>query len=381
MFVLDDRNVFTYLVNQKILRKEECIEYQALPLDGKNFSLAVEPISRKTDRRSLIVKQTPIAEADDDEPFLGDRLLNQLLNQFQPLQPLQNYVVMLESYDGANRIIIAEFLADYQDLAAYYTETAQFDPAVGWQVGTVLAQFHRSSIDQPAYAHFLAAQDADLIDPEPPEHWGEVPALTPEDFSQRRQDAFEFFRLYQNDRVLQQAIAQLQATWQSCCLTHQDLRLANWLIHRTDQRQPPRLIDWELLLWGDPLADVGNLLAEYLLCWLESLDPQPGLPLAVVLQQAAVPLEKLQPSLRAIVTAYRQEFPEVTQRYDDWLTLMLGWTGRALLSTIQVHLEYYQPFDRCQRIIYQVAKQLICQPQVAVVELFGADGLAGVTAD
>jgi hypothetical protein len=382
MFVLDDRSVFIYLVDQKILRKEDCAEYQALPLDGRNFSLAIEAISRGTKKRSLIVKQTPIDEsADGDLPFLGEQILSQLLQQFESLQPLQDYVVLLDAYDVNNRIVVAEFLGEYQDLAAYYDETAQFLPEIAQSLGKVLAQFHRSTLGRSDYQNFLADYDPDLIDPELPEHWGELPLLTPADLGQWRQDALEFFRLYQADGALQQSIAQLQLSWQSCCLTHQDLRLANWLVHRTDRAQPPRLIDWEALQWGDPLADLGNLLAEYLCCWLGSLDPQPGLPLPLVLRQATVPLEQLQPSLRAIVSAYIQEFPAVTQRYEHWLLQLLGWTGRALLYTIQVHLEYYQPFDRRQRMTYQVAKQLITQPQSALVELFGSPTWSGVASD
>jgi hypothetical protein len=370
MFVLDDRSVFEYLVDQKILRKEECAQYQALPLDGKNFSLAIEAKVDGVGQRSLIVKQTPIAD-QDESPFLGERLLTELLTKFKHLQHLQDYGVMMQDYDAENRVVIAEFLPEYQDLDGYYDEQQQFLPAIAQQAGQILAEFHRSTYQQNQYRDFLANYDQDLIDPSPPEHWAEIPLLVPEDFGQRRQDAWEFFRLYQNDAGLQQAIAQLQEHWQSCCLTHQDLRLNNWLVHRSDITKPLRLIDWEALQWGDPLADLGNLLAEYLLCWLESLDPAPGLPIGMVLQRAAVPLEQLQPSLQAIVVSYVQVFPQVMSIYPNWSQMLMGWTGRALLNNVQVHLDYYLPFDRQQRIIYQVAKQLICQPQAALAEIFG----------
>jgi hypothetical protein len=370
MFVLDDRSVFDYLVDQKILRREECAQYQALPLDGKNFSLAIEAKGDGVGQRSLIVKQTPVAD-QDEAPFLGERLLTELLTKFKQLQHLQEYGVMMQDYDSANRVVIAEFLSEYQDLDGYYDENPQFLPAIAQQAGQILAEFHRSTYQQQQYRDFLATSDQDLIDPSPPEHWAEIPPLVPADFGQRRQDALELFRLYQNDAGLQQAIEQLQEHWQSCCLTHQDLRLNNWLIHRSDLTKPLRLIDWEALRWGDPLADLGNLLAEYLLCWLESLDPQPGLPIGVVLQQAEVPLERLQPSLQAIVVSYVQVFPQVLSIYPDWSLILMGWTGRALLNNVQVHLDYYLPFDRQQRIIYQVAKQLICQPQAGLVEIFG----------
>ncbi len=374
MLVLDDRSIFQYLVREKILLEEERSQYRVLPLDGKNFSLAV----RSDQAKSLIVKQASISD-QNAVPFLGEYLLTQLVQKFDRLQPLQASTVMLQHYDIDNKIIVAPFLADYQDLDDYYHTHPQFMPAIAEQVGQTLAQFHRLTYEQTGYRDFLAAADADLVDPAIPSHWDLLPPIVPEDLGQMRQDAFQFFRLYQQDCALLQAIAQLESHWQACCLTHQDLRLNNWLIPRaidplsSSRDQPVRLIDWESLQWGDPIADLGNLCAEYLACWLESLNPQPGLPLALVLQQAIIPLETIQPSLQTLLHTYVAEFPVIKTLYQSWRNVLMQFIGRALLTKIQVQLEYYEPFDRQQRIILQIAKQLLCQPENAFAEIFALD--------
>jgi thiamine kinase-like enzyme len=383
MLVLDDRNIFPYLVSQKILREEECDQYQVLPLDGKNFSLAIHSAQAK----SLIVKQAAIADQQTD-PFLGERVLTQLLENFRELHHLRANTVTLEHYDIDNKIVIAPFLANYQDLDGYYRANPQFLPQIAPIVGQTLAQFHQLTYGQSRYRDFLATHNEDLIDPAVPSRWDQIPILMPEDFGQMRQDAFQFFRLVQQDQPLHQAIGQLSQRCRACCLTHQDLRLNNWLIPKNgiDPAQPIRLIDWESVQWGDPIADLSTVLAEYLLCWLKSLNPQPGMSLAMTLTQATVPLETLQPSLQAMLRRYVEIFPAVTALYQlrapmptqdqtptpdqTWLQTLMQFMGRALLAKIQVHIEYYKPFDRRQRIIFQVAKQLLCQPTIAFAEIF-----------
>jgi len=68
--------------------------------------------------------------------------------------------------------------------------------------------------------------------------------------------------------TLGQAIAELTTAFEPCCLTHNDLKLNNILLHndweqsldgeKQSSNSIVRLIDWERCSWGDPAFDLGN---------------------------------------------------------------------------------------------------------------------------
>jgi hypothetical protein len=369
MIILDAENVFSYLAAAKIIPKEECVNCQVLPLDGKNFSLAVY----LNPDRALIVKQAPIG-SDQENPFLGELLVGELIRQFPAFVDWQQHCVVSTHYDESNQIIVAPFLIGHQNLLQFYAATSTFSPELAAGVGQTLARLHRLSLDQVAYYNVLAAADEDLVDAALPSAWDILPLPTPEDFSEWRSDGWHFLRLYQRNPALAQAIGQLEHHWQPRCLTHQDLRLDNWLVPNNPLGDPLaeiRLIDWECLQWGDPLADLGNLLASYVLCWLNSLEPIAHLPIGMVLQTATVPLSLLQPSLVALLDGYMTEFPVIQHLTPDWQVALAQFTGRSLLERIRLEICYYYPFDRRQRIIFEIAQQLLCQPIASLNEILG----------
>jgi hypothetical protein len=365
MIILDSQSVFTYLIAANIIRKEESTNSQVLPLDGKNFSLAVY----LNPNRALIVKQAPIG-AGHDNPFLGEWLMGNLVQRFPAFTHWQHHCVVPTHFDRANQIVVAPFLTGHHNLLQFYETTSTFAPELAAGVGRTLARLHRLSFDQAAYYDALAAADADLVEVALPPSWDVLPLPTPEDFSEWRSDGWQFLRLYQRNPAIAAAIANLQTLWRPACLTHQDLRLENWLV-AADGPTDIRLIDWERLQWGDPLADLGELLAAYLLCWLHSLEPIAYVPIGLVLQTATVPLNRLQPSLVALLSGYVAEFPRIAQLTPHWQVALAQFTGRSLLERIQLQLRYYHPFDRQQRIIFEIAQQLLCQPIASLNEILG----------
>jgi Phosphotransferase enzyme family len=365
VIIFDAENVLSYLVAAKIILKEECVNCQVLPLDGKNFSLAVY----LNPDRALMVKQAPIG-ADQENPFLGEWLVGELIRQFPEFADWQPHCAVPIHCDEANQIIVAPFLIGHQNLLQFYGATSTFPPQLAAGVGQTLARLHRLSFDQVTYCDVLAAVDGDLVGESLPSSWDVLPLPTPEDFSEWRSDGWHFLRLYQRNPALAQAIGQLEHHWQPRCLTHQDLRLDNWLVPN-DPLGEIRLIDWECLQWGDPLADLGNLLASYLLCWLNSLEPIAHLPIGLVLQTATVPLSLLQPSLVALLDGYVAEFPVIQHLKADWQVALAQFMGRSLLERIRLEICYYYPFDRRQRIIFEIAQQLLCQPIASLHEILG----------
>ena len=183
-----------------------------------------------------------------------------------------------------------------------------------------------------------------------------------------------FLALYQRYDSLGQAIAELGNAFTPACLTHNDLKLNNILLH-TDWQQPNdsliRLIDWERSSWGDPAFDLGTLLGSYIQIWLGSLVISKSLSIEESLALAMTPLEQIQPSIAAVTKAYLETFPEILKHRPDFLLRVVQLAGFALIQQIQSMIQYQKSFGNTGIAMLQVAKSLLCRPERSLPTVFG----------
>jgi Phosphotransferase enzyme family len=362
--ILSEKNLFSYLLDRKICLEDDLSPSKVTPLDGKNFNLKVEFLGG----RSLLVKQTtPDFSGSESDGFLGDGTIACLATN--ALKSWQNHTVLPLDRDPANGVLVLPFLNGYESLADYY-DRSTFSLEVAQQVGAILGEMHQLTHNQLGVLDILLEIDPELEPAAMPYFLQSLPPLTPEDFGRIRTDALVFFQAYGKFPQLPEAIAALGEIWQPTCLVHQDLRLENWLIAE-NRSADLRLIDWEALGWGDPLADLGHLLAEYLSLWTDSIPRTSGIAISERLAQADLPLSQLQPSLGAVIAGYRQAFPEIVSARSNWLEIVGRYCGRALIEHIVVRMQYMLPIDSVSLCNLQLGNSLLCQSQKAVSTLFG----------
>jgi hypothetical protein len=201
-----------------------------------------------------------------------------------------------------------------------------------------------------------------------------IGTISPEIFAMVPSQALKFYVLYQRYESLESAIADLAYEWKPCCLTHNDLKLNNILVHsRWEQLDNclVRLIDWEACSWGDPAFDLGTLVASYLGIWLSSLVVDPTIELEESLRLAVTPLEVLQPSILALIRSYLNAFPMILEYRPDFILRVIQFAGLALIHQIQETINCRKYFDNADICMLQVAKNLLTMPEQAVLTVFG----------
>jgi hypothetical protein len=399
IFRLDHQNVFDYLVSQNLCdrQSESVISIEAK--SSKNFNLLL----RLTGDRLLLVKQEPL---DAQGNAAGDLLIEgQVQSLFQSHSKLSSLIPLTADilrFDPAHHILVMNYLRDYLDLENFYAAQQMFPTAIATGLGRLAARFHHTTLDYlPIYHHLhpdeqamhqvalhqctqTAAPDEDEIAAVVPNFEDGLEWLTPEDLGRLSEDGQQFFRLYFQSAQLQTAIARLSEIYDPCCLTHQDLKFGNVLLHRNWSRltkpflqaqsaetDPPmlRLIDWEKAEWGDPALDMGFLIACYLRLWLKSLVVS-GLDLTEALRLASVPLEVLQPSLRALVRGYAAAFPEMGRSLEFWQRAM-QFAGYSLIRTLRVKALHFEPLGNVGICTMQVATSLLSRPDASIRSIFG----------
>ncbi|MBD0386373.1 MAG: aminoglycoside phosphotransferase family protein [Nostoc sp. C3-bin3] len=371
---LSSHNVIQYLLEAGLCSSEDdASDKSELPGSSKNnFGLVVT----LADNRKLLIKQERNLKNNDGAPreLFQEWLFHQLLQQFPVLGNISAIAPLVVHFDEENSILVRNYLSEYRELAKFYHNNEICPQEIATAIGTTLAGLHRATYNRREYKDFMAtapqgefrygfynpAQGVGSIDPE---IFGTVPT-----------EALKFYLLYQQSESLESAIADLAYEWNPCCLTHNDLKLNNILVHSRWEKLDNclvRLINWEACSWGDPAFDLGTLLASYLGIWLNSLVVDPTIELEESLNLALTPLESLQPSIVALIRAYLNAFPMILEYRSDFIVRVIQFAGLALIHQIQDLITCRKSFNNADICMLQVAKSLLTMPQQGVLTIFG----------
>jgi hypothetical protein len=370
---LSSHNVIQYLQEVGVCSSTDGAynEYELLESSQNNLNLLV----KLADNRQLLVKQKLNIDNDGTpHEFFNEWLFQQLLQQFPVLGNISAIAPLVLHFDEENSILVRNYLSEYLDLSRVYRHNDEFPAEIATVIGSTLAGLHRATFQHREYRNFMGTapqgqfrysfyNPAQGVDSISPEIFGTVPT-----------EALKFYVLYQRYESLESAIADLAYEWQPCCLTHNDLKLDNILIHSRWQQLDNclvRLIDWEACAWGDPAFDLGTLLASYLEIWFSSLVVDPSIELEESLHLAMTPLEVLQPSLLALIRAYLNAFPMILEYRSDFLVRVIQFTGLALIHQIQATINHRKFFGNGEICKLQVAKNLLTIPEQSVLSIFG----------
>ncbi|MBD2744710.1 aminoglycoside phosphotransferase family protein [Coleofasciculus sp. FACHB-1120] len=371
-FLLNSHNVFDYLVDRGFCTHSEQALSKVEPIAAKNFNLLV---SLSNGRKLLVKQERHNQEGKAAAEFLNEWRIQEFLQQLSELGQIQSWIPVVLHFDAEHSIIIFSYLDEYRDLADFYGKENVFPTKVTHAIATILATVHRDTFNRQNYQDFFSSKSEHTTPDHMPNLIRSLERIGPEIFGQVPTDGLKFFALYQRYDSLGQAIRELTDTCKPCCLTHNDLKLNNILLHKDWEQAGDsivRLIDWERSTWGDPAFDFGTLIASYLQLWLGSLVMSQSLTIEESLRLAAIPLEQLQPSIAALTSTYLDTFPEILEHRPDFLRRVVQFAGFALIQQIQAMIQYQKSFGNTGIAMLQVAKTLLCRPEQSMPTIFGA---------
>ncbi len=373
--ILDTDNIFEYLADLNYCQIADRENTQVTIVPAKNFNLLLTFSNGK----ALLVKQeNRDYRGQAKGEFWAAWQIRELVNAFPCFgNAIEKFLPELLYFDPDNSIFIVNYLTDYGDLYRYYLDTQLFPVEIARAIGRLLANIHSQTFHQEKYRQFLTKPKDIEIDRSKTYADGIIRRLsriTPDIFAMMPVECLQFFKLYQRFPSLSQAIDDLHKKIAPSCLIHNDLKLNNILLDlqwQQPESQLIKLIDWERADWGDPAFDLGCLLGSYLEIWLDGLAINNTLTINESLQLAATPLELLQPSLSVLVETYLEGFPEITISRPDYLDRVIQFTGLSLIQRIKITMDGDRVFGNRGIIMLEVAKQLLCAPQIAKNTLFG----------
>ncbi|MDF5724252.1 MAG: aminoglycoside phosphotransferase family protein [Rhizonema sp. PD37] len=369
---LCDQNVIQYLQTIGVSSLGDEAEYtQLFNSSKKNFNLQVT----LPGNRQLLVKQERHIENDGTQQELfKEWIFHQLLQRFPVLGNISAIASLVTHFDEENSILVRNYLTDYLELASFYHHNSYFPEAIPIALGTTLGVLHRATFNRQEYRNFMATAPQGEFRYQFYNPVQGIESIEPKIFSTVPLEALKFYVLYQRYESLEAAIAELASEWRPCCLTHNDLKFENILVHsRWEQLDNclVRLIDWEACGWGDPAYDLGSLVASYLKIWLHSLIVDPTIELEESLQLAMTPLEVIQPSMLVLLRSYLNAFPMILEYRQDFILRVVQFAGLILIHHIQQTIQDCKYFNNTGLCMLQIAKTLLTAPQQSVFTVFG----------
>jgi serine/threonine protein kinase len=381
-FLLNIHNIFDYLIQHGYCNPSEQNLCKLELVPAKNFNVLVT----FPDNHKLLVKQEPHnQEGKAAGEFLREWRIQEFLQHHSQLNYISSSFPEGLYFDSDNSIIIFRYLDNYHDLMQFYAKQNIFNTEIASVLGKLLGSIHQTTVNNQEYENFFSQTQDNF-------RGGIVKKLTkslerigPEIFGTAPPDGLKFFALYQRYDSLGQAIAELNAAYKPICLTHNDLKLNNILLHKDWQElvnqshqenlnkddSVVRIIDWERVNWGDPAFDVGTLISCYLQIWLNSLIVNKAVTIEESLRLATIPLEIIQPSIAAFTSTYLENFPEIFDYYPDFIKRVIQFSGLGLVQAIQSVIQYQKSFGNSGICMLQVAKSLLCRPEQSIPTIFG----------
>ncbi|MEU5164762.1 MULTISPECIES: phosphotransferase family protein [Streptomyces] len=152
----------------------------------------------------------------------------------------------------------------------------------------------------------------------------------------------------------------LRRSWQPSSLVHFDLRDDNILVRENaDDRPEVALVDWEMAGYGDPLLDVGTVVGQLLVQWLQTVRDTPE-QLA-----SAAAWTTVRRNAGLFITAYEHVAPLSEEQH----IAVFRYAGLFALMHAAGRLEQIGSLGRIGHLCLFVGRQLLKNPQ-GIAELF-----------
>jgi Ser/Thr protein kinase RdoA (MazF antagonist) len=184
----------------------------------------------------------------------------------------------------------------------------------------------------------------------------------------------QMLRVLQTHGQLGAALDRLRAAWLPETVIHGDVRCDNILV------SPPaapagggetvRLVDWELVQWGDPAWDVAAVLQDAVVFWVNSMIP--GDPdISALVASARFPWGLLQAYLGSFWQGYRQTAGLTADQENVTLLRAVAFSGARLVQAVFEGSAASDAMPAQAVLLLQVSANLVADAESAQLQFYG----------
>lgn len=294
-----------------------------------------------------------------------------LLKEAQCYRWAQNFpewaasIPVLLDYDPARHCIIFELLRDSQNLREYYYQQNIFPTSLANLLADALSRYHRLSFD---------AKELDVAIPD-------LQKKVPWIFTYYKKSYFppkslsagalQFAEHLRSKPTLTAHLDRLFQTWRFETLIHADLKWDNCLLYHDAGQPKLKIIDWELVEFGDRRWDVGSVFQAYLSHWVMRHYRDKSQGREQLLQHTVDSMPAMFASINTFWRAYYDGMQLAVQDRPLHLLQCLEFAAIRMLRTAFESLYGAAEVSQHAQALVELSQQILDAPAQAAVNLFG----------
>lgn len=294
-----------------------------------------------------------------------------LLKEAQVYQLAQKFpdwaasVPSLLDYDQTRHSLIFELIPDSQNLREFYYQQRVFPTSLACLLAEALSYYHRLSFDE------------NVIDADIPGLQKKVPWI----FTYYKKSYFppgslsagavQFADFLRSKPVLTGHLDSLFETWRFETLIHADLKWDNCLLYHEAGKPKMKLIDWELVEFGDRRWDVGSVFQAYLSHWIMRHYRDQSQKREQLLQDTIDNMPIMFASIQAFWQAYCDQMQIAVQDRPSLLLQCLEFSAVRMLCTAFESLYGLAQVSEHAQALVELSQEILDAPARAARNLFG----------
>ncbi|MDD5057822.1 MAG: phosphotransferase [Sideroxydans sp.] len=314
----------------------------------------------------LFVKQIKNFDAMAISTLQREAACYRIARQNAAYSDLAASMTRLIDHDANRHCLIVELISGGENLNEYFVRSKNFPAEIGKMLGTSLGGIHQTLRGKPLQTEEMAA----------------FPRLPPWILSYHNNNAFPAGSLSGGTLKLAEIVRQypdlhynldrLRQHWRYDSLIHGDMKWDNCMVYPAgDGGLQLKIIDWELLDYGDACWDVGGIFQAFLTSWIYSMPIGNETSPQRLIDNAGLQLEALHPAIRAFWRSYLETGGIPRQYAAHYLIRSIEYSAARLVQTAFESLFVSPVMTGHAATLLQVSLNILRNPHEAALALYG----------
>ncbi|MFZ6746213.1 phosphotransferase family protein [Undibacterium sp. JH2W] len=284
-------------------------------------------------------------------------------------EALANLMPHFVDHDAARHCLTIALLPGAENLTEFHGSRKIFPAEVGKMLGTALGSYH-----QTLRGKTLLTEDLSNFPRMAPWilNFHQTSLMANNTLSGGVQQLGAIIRQYPD---LQENLTRLAQGWRYDSIIHGDMKWDNCVVYPgADGELAFRIIDWELVDYGDASWDIGAVLQAYLTSWIYSMPLHMDFNPASFVDKANFPLEGMYPAIHAFWRSYIQTAGIEKSQAPAYLLRSMEYGAARMVQTAFESLYYSPSMSNHAAILLQVSQNILRNPHQAASALLGFGG-------
>lgn len=311
--------------------------------------------------QGIFIKQIQSLDAAAISTLQREASCYHLVNSSAEYGVLSELMPRMLAYDTQRHCLLLELLPEGENLSEYHARLRAYPPAIGQLLGQSLGSYHLAVRGRPLQTAELAS-----FLRQPP--WILQYHLSPASNAPGSSLAVQqFVRLIRGNSRLCAHLQRLQQHWCFDSIIHGDMKWENCMVFANhDASQRLKIIDWELVDYGDASWDIGAIFQAYLAHWMFAQPVNSTHPM-----WADAHLQAMLPALQAFWQAYCVTAQVPFEKQIPYLLRSLEYAAARMLQTAFEALHAAPSIPPTIFALIQLADNLLADVQTGAYQLLG----------